>query len=647
MAPRRLSRASRAVRTRAPVSYTENSSENEDLSDGSDTPSEEETSGAEGDNKAPTTRSRSSRRTRAYASTPPEFKSHTALYETSSRKTESSELRKALTNAKHSPITRSSSKRKHASSNLGSLFKKRKQSTSKYGKSSGKASYLKDSGVVPPWQTLPYHILLDIFEYASRPLYDYETFQPSPSGRWLLAVSQMCRSFAEPALTSLYVSPPLVPMEKAHNLVDLLKRDPGTTMYKYRQKVKYLRIDIGQVAQYKLAKRGYLDLSAMLRLLPRLEDLEFYHQKDRAPYRELGEMIKWTYPSSLLSSLEWYNPEAAPENGEKTTVTCLRSWRWSSRLSQNWTMFPTIKSVHTTPMFSGLRKVAFINYRDDVEDQITQSLTCLPHLEHLILESSPIVNGSFLTRLPKSLKQIELTNCNYFTSDDFQAFILAYGSNLRIITLNHNKSLSLFWLQSLGSACPILEALKMDLTYFTESSFIIAPSTYVDLTSHVDTPTWPSTLRVLSLTQLKHHDTDSAEAFFNSLLKSADNLRDLRTLTLHVILHISWRARAAFRDRWIDALNSTFKRIAEDPKPHCTLSEVPIEHKLSLRNRCSTSSDGSNSRTGSSSGKELKRGLGLCEVVNVRIDDERTRETTATEADFLDSEPEGDSDYEK
>ena len=56
------------------------------------------------------------------------------------------------------------------------------------------------------------------------------------------------------------MTPPLLPKDKAHNLVALLKADPRAMAFKYRQKVESLRIDVGEVAAYSLAGSGYLDL---------------------------------------------------------------------------------------------------------------------------------------------------------------------------------------------------------------------------------------------------------------------------------------------------------------------------------------------------------------------------------------------------
>lgn len=72
------------------------------------------------------------------------------------------------------------------------------------------------TGVIPPWQTLPYQILLQIFYYASFPLVDERTFNQTANWKWLFQTSKLCRSFSEPALTILYRSPCLTPMDRAH-----------------------------------------------------------------------------------------------------------------------------------------------------------------------------------------------------------------------------------------------------------------------------------------------------------------------------------------------------------------------------------------------------------------------------------------------
>jgi hypothetical protein len=110
-------------------------------------------------------------------------------------------------------------------------------------------------------------------------------------------------------------------MIQAHMLVDLLTTDPVSMAFKYRPKVESLQIEVDQVAAYSLgAGRGHLDLHGLIKDLPRLAALEFYHQKDMSPYRNLDDTIKWTYPESIFEALEYVDPNADAQRGDKTSV---------------------------------------------------------------------------------------------------------------------------------------------------------------------------------------------------------------------------------------------------------------------------------------------------------------------------------------
>lgn len=441
------------------------------------------------------------------------------------------------------------------------------------------------SGVIPPWQTLPYYIFIRIFQFASYPLYEENTFQPLPSTRWLLRIAQMCRAFSEPAITVLYSSPPLVPMVQAHMLVDLLKMNPKQLAFKYRQKVVSLRIEVSQVATYILRKSGYVDLYGLVRDLPRLLDLEFYHQKDMSPYRDLDVTIKWNYPDSVFEALEFIDPTANIQKGDKTSICKLRSWRWSSRLAgKKWSIEKLVK-VHLKPTFACLRRLAFVNYqipnlRDDEEDpnhekHLAESLRVLQDLESLTFESSTLVNSKLLPLLPQNLRELQLINCWEVTSEDFADFLITHGQNLHSLTLDHNQSLNLAFLTVLGNACPSLQIFRMNMTYFNiHTSYRDCEPIYDHLLLPDQVPVWPTKLQSIELIQLRKWETKAAEMFFTSLLQSATSLSDLRRLSLQVILNIGWRDRANFRDKWVGLLNQVFKRISSSPLPHHTIHPV-------------------------------------------------------------------------
>lgn len=543
-------------------------------------------------------------------------------------------------------------------------------------------------------------------------------------------------------------------------LVDLLKTDPTTLAFKYRQKVESLRIDVGQVAAYSLAGSGHLDLFSFVKHLPRLADLEFYHQKDMLPYRDIYDSIKWTYPESLFDALEYVDPAADPDRGDKTSVCKLRSWRWSSRLAGKKYPIESIREIHLKPSFMNLRKIAFVNYHiphvrkgeenpPEHEKILAESLSALENLEHLIFESSTLVNEKLLPLLPCRLRALELINCWNLTADYFGQFLLTHGSQLRCLTLNHNQSLSLSFLPHLGIASPKLQVFKMNLTYFND--FLTHRGTepqYDELLGMGEVPVWPTTLQTIELTQLRKWEGDAAEMFFQSLLDSAGSLPYLRRLTIQAILNIGWRDRATFRDKWLGSLDRVFKRVCEPPKYHISVSanqdiqppaqtqglsimdapplspdasdESPQTSTLVTGRSKPTGQDTSSRRSTRTSTRDAPTGKyaespensadeaerpsqpsrrsvmrhngisrelailkqtagidspreaqtsssdsddaplvrrerekvnahqviqGMCEVVDIRIDNLRPRETQATEADFLDDEIPGDADW--
>ncbi|KAE8447287.1 hypothetical protein EG329_010845 [Mollisiaceae sp. DMI_Dod_QoI] len=549
---RRLRTPPRATRAKATISYAEDSSDSE-------LEAYYEAVASEPEQSRPTPRSRTSRPQRNQ--TPQKRKRNYNLDDSDHRST---------------PKRRKSSK-----------------PTSPKAAADHVIDYIKGSGVIPPWQTLPYHVFVQIFQYASYPLYDERTLQPLTSSGWLLKVAFVCRSFAEPAFTVLYSSPPLIPMVQAHRLVDLLKADPIPMAYKYRQKVESLQIEVEQVAAHSLTGSGHLDLYGLIKDLPRLVDLEFYHQKDMSPYRDLDSTIKWTYPEQIFEALEYVDLDADPERGDKTSVCKLRSWRWSSRLAGKKWHIETLPEVHMKPFFISLQKIAFVNYqipdlKKDEEDPkhenvLAKAIEALPNLEHLIFESSTLVNAKLLPLLPAGLRHLELINCWEIIADDFATFLLTHGRQLRCLILNHNQSLSLSFLPTLGVACPNLQVFRMNLTYYNlHATYRDSDPQYEQLLLPDQVPVWPSTLQTIELIQLRKWETDAAEMFFQSLLDSAGNLPDLRKLTIQAILNIAWRDRATFRDKWVGSLSRVFKRVSESPLPIISIRPPTSELKQSL-----------------------------------------------------------------
>jgi hypothetical protein len=249
-------------------------------------------------------------------------------------------------------------------------------------------------------------------------------------------------------------------------------------------------------------------------------------------------------------------------------------------------MLDTVIRIHQAPGFQRLRKLTFINFQlpsldaadpDDSEilrkdteviNALGKAICLLPDLKHLVLESSTSVTGALLKLLPQSLEHLEINNCWDLTSEEFAEYLLTHGSKLRHLSLQHNQALSLEFLTVLGHACPLLQTLDMDLTYFSLRLLVSdTQPLYEDLLTVDQVPTWPSALRYLSikpLRQLKELETDM---FFQSLVTSAANLSMLRHLEIKVLLNIPIRERIHMRDKWEAKLKEVFLRPSTDPQP--------------------------------------------------------------------------------
>lgn len=363
------------------------------------------------------------------------------------------------------------------------------------------------------------------------------------------------------------------------SLCDLLKADQSHMLYNYRSKVEKLQIEVEQTAAYTLSGSGLLDLHGLVFHTPRLVDLEIHHQKDFSPYRKLEETVKWRYPPQLFVAL------AKNVDGVSTR---LRSWRWSSRMVNKHSTpegdFLRMIELHHTPSFQELRKIAFVNYQAPMppkkitagfvmpehEKVLAEAITLLPNLEHIIFEASTLLNRELLLLLPTNLKHLDIIACDELVSDDTAEFLLTHGSQLRTLTLNHNQSLSLSFLTVLGTACPHLTSLRMNLTYYNLHSTVKDSEPFFDhLLLEDEVPSWPATLQTLELIQLRKWDVEAAEVFFRSLLDSAGALPDLRILVIKAILDtISWRDRGGFREKWQKAFERVFKRKYSPPNPH-------------------------------------------------------------------------------
>ncbi|KAL4802771.1 hypothetical protein BDV18DRAFT_146543 [Aspergillus unguis] len=533
------------------------------------------------------------------------------------------------------------------------------------------------SGIIPPWQTLPYHILFDIFLRASYPLVDERNVRRHPTVNWLANVALLCRSFHEPAIAALYHSVPLIPSPKAHALLSLLVKPQDTLSTNYVNKIKELHVDAETLLMYKSGPTlGYFDLSKLIENTPQVNILRLYHQSDfmvGLPPWDITRS-KWVYPESLFTSIA-------------SNSIRLHGWDWNARFMSTQNLLPLMLETHNQPSFKGIRDLRILHVStehidgdavagtsDDRETVLAAALKCLPNLRRLAFLECTVLNDYLFPQLPSNLTSLTIRNCDEVTANNLSLFLSSHGQSLRELSLSHNRHLSLSFIVDLKQFCQSLEKFIMDVSIHDWSSFHDMEPHFDELLAPTQVPTWPSTLQHIELIQLRKWEEATAEAFFSSLIAAAPELPNLRRLIISAILKTGWRDRASFRERWIGKLERVFLRRSTPPNPflrtiaHRTQekdSDKPAEASqtdevesaspskrksariASLRHsdvEDDTQSPGSyRMDDDSDNGPSLTQDM--CDVVEIRIDNQRPRETQFNEQDFLDDELSGDEDW--
>ena len=517
------------------------------------------------------------------------------------------------------------------------------------------------SRVIPPWQSLPYYILLDIMFYASRPLVDRKAGIRLKSVQWLLDMALLCRAFHEPSLSALYYCPPLIPAARCHGLLNLLSREQGSLSTNYSNKVKVLDVDVESV----LLPRNSIPLHELIAKTPQLRELHLYHRNDYVvglPSWQTPQS-RWTYQEEIFMTLN-----ARPIH--------LQSWDWNGRFMATPHLLPFMVAVHQLRSFRSLRELRIFNLGGSVdlseEDEMTIAIALeqLPDLRRLEFRDCAFFGGELLGRLPSNLTSLTMTNCDGVTAADLEIFLSSRGGHLRELCLNHNRFLSLFFLQGLGKWCGRLEKLNMDLSMHDWSSYHDVEPRFDTLITAEETPTWPATLREIEFVQLRKWDVQAAEAFFTSLVKAAPMLPDLRRLVITAILKVGWRDRATFREKWIDALETAFLRRSDPAEPTLaaypqsrqhfhTRTPPPDGHNTPVDIQPSSAQSTSSKRKSERIARRdstadeppyMFQGIpyriqGMCDLVKIRIDNQRPAEMQFNESDFLDDEQSGDEDW--
>ncbi|KAF9770221.1 hypothetical protein IL306_012258 [Fusarium sp. DS 682] len=316
-------------------------------------------------------------------------------------------------------------------------------------------------------------------------------------------------------------------------------------------------------------------------------------------FMQLDQTVRWQYTKEIFDALK-------PAD-DKESHTILKSWEWSgSLLGGPVATMKDIAHIHQEPSFAHLTKLSFTNlqvpslyklrpkggneeqelalYNEDgvVIDSLAEAISQLKSLQYLIFESSTVMNDRLLPLLPKDLTHLSLINCWEVKSDEFMPFLHTHGRHLRSLNLAHNQSLDMVFLTTLEAACPNLEELYMNLSYFrhhdsrSESNNDADPLYDQVLLPH-QKPEWPSSLRVIDFEHIRHWSVETAEMFLESLIDSAGSLPNLRHLAVKTMLNIPWKARANMRHEWRRKLDKVFLRPYEPPQRRYSLRQTQEE----------------------------------------------------------------------
>jgi hypothetical protein len=209
----------------------------------------------------------------------------------------------------------------------------------------------------------------------------------------------------------------------------------------------------------------------------------------------------------------------------------------------------------------------------------------------------------------------------------------------------------------------------MNFTYFKlHDAYNDSGPSFDEVLREGERPTWPNTLQILELEHIRRWSTGAAEMFFQSLIDSAPHLPHLRQLVIKAVLDIAWRQRSTLRDKWVHKFNEVFKRVSKGPMDHSALRKkasaaaiagtAPGQHEEGAVNDATRRS----SRIASAHSNENSLGRnntrpsywdsdsdddlplarqafhGMCDHVDIRLDNQKPAEHQYQMDDFLDSD---------
>ena len=409
------------------------------------------------------------------------------------------------------------------------------------------------------------------------------------NGTWLVAAGSVCRDFADATAKTLYSNPQIKSDKKLKRLLETLSQPAGSTMFDYRKMVFSLHFGP------KYLPRDSLVISLVERL-PRLAHMSISIAQDNPPYGELVSRVRKPYPKIWLALSKRF------DNKKDVYGRKLISWKWSWNIAEaggrnNSMTLDDIIQLHTVggPLedlqklhmvgFFGTDNLLFKTAADNsveaiaADESATKTLTkcativtSLQHLTTLKLEACSVVDGRFMSLLPHVLERLNITYCWNLTTENLDQFLRAGGRKLKSLTLCHNQGVHLSFLTGLGSSCPNLEDLHVNMNLYRSVLDGANELDFQDALLEGQTPAWPTSLHSIELLHVRPFTHGAARELLHSLMAKSKDLGMLRHLIIKAYVNLGWRERADMRRHWLTLLEKVFLRPkGPDPKPYRSL----------------------------------------------------------------------------
>ncbi|KAK2072915.1 hypothetical protein P8C59_007239 [Phyllachora maydis] len=217
----------------------------------------------------------------------------------------------------------------------------------------------------------------------------------------------------------------------AHKLADLLAQDPSTTAFNYRQKITKLRINVEQIVA-KTYKGKHLDLKSLVANVPRLRDLtSMVSAKDLTFIRQLHQTQAFSRLKKL--SLVNYQLPTLLENNIEEAVATAKDEAYLQQVADAILALPNLDflSIESSTIVNGyllpllprnLKNITLINCWDVQADELSTFL--LSHgsqVEHLTLHHNQSLSLAFVKTLGTAcprLKSLDM-DFKYYNHHEF------------------------------------------------------------------------------------------------------------------------------------------------------------------------------------------------------------------------------------